>query len=219
MIRLAIFDLDGTLLDTLEDIANACNYALEACGCPTHNIDAYRKFVGRGIMNLFRSALPEEMRNEDMAHKIREAFIPYYNEHKDDMTRPYPGITQLLDTLTSKGINLAVASNKYQEATEELVRKHFGKYAFACVLGQREGHPIKPDPDIINEAIAASKGAKPEETVYCGDSDVDMQTGMNAGVKTIGVTWGFRTREELAAYSPQLLADSPEEICNFIESL
>lgn len=219
MIKLAIFDLDGTLLDTLEDIAAACNHALQACGCPTHDPDKYRGFVGRGIMNLFRSALPEEKRNEDMVLRMKEAFVPYYNEHKDDRTRPYPGIINLLDSLTAGGVNLAIASNKYQEATMELVRRHFGEYSFVCILGQREGHPIKPDPGIVIEAISACEGTKPEETVYCGDSDVDMQTGMNAGVNTIGVTWGFRTRDELATYSPHLLADSPEEICNFIASL
>lgn len=216
MIKLAIFDLDGTLLDTLGDIAGACNHALKVCGCPTHEINEYRTFVGRGIMNLFRSALPADKRNEEMVLKMREAFVPYYNEHKDDLTRPYPGITDLLDTLRSEGIILAVASNKYQEATEELVNQYFGDYGFACVLGQREGHPIKPDAGIILEAMASYEVTNPDEVIYCGDSDVDMQTGINARVKTIGATWGFRTREELAAYSPHLLADNPEEICNFI---
>lgn len=219
MIKLAIFDLDGTLLDTLEDISNACNHALETCGCPTHDLEAYRGFVGRGIMNLFRSALPEEKRSDDMVLRMRDAFVPYYNEHKDDLTRPYPGIRRLLDSLTARGISLAVASNKYQQATEELVTRYFGDYSFACVLGQREGRPIKPDSGIILEAMGSCEGIHPDEVIYCGDSDVDMQTGINARVNTIGVTWGFRTREELAAYSPHLLADSPEEICNFIVSL
>ena len=215
MIRLAIFDLDGTLLDTLGDLAGACNHALSACGCPTHEIDAYKRFVGRGILNLFRSALPEDQRTDDMVMKMRDIFVPYYNEHKNDLTRPYPGILELLDALTAKGIKLAVASNKYQEATEELVTRYFGNYGFTCVLGQREGHPIKPDAGIIIEAMGSCGNIHPEEVIYCGDSDVDMQTGINAGVKTIGVTWGFRSREELAAYSPCLLAENPEEIYNF----
>lgn len=216
MIKLAIFDLDGTLLDTLGDIAGACNHALQACGCPVHETQKYREFVGRGIMNLFRSALPEDKRNEDMVLKMKTVFVPYYNEHKNDLTRPYPGIPELLDALTAEEIRLAVASNKYQEATEELVARHFGGYSFACVLGQREGHPIKPDAGIIIEAVGACGDIRPDEVIYCGDSDVDMQTGLNAGVKTAGVTWGFRSREELAAYSPCLLADNPEEIYNFI---
>ena len=216
MIKLAIFDLDGTLLDTLGDIAGACNHALTVCGCPTHEVGEYKMFVGSGIMNLFRRALPEEQRTEGMVMKMRDAFVQYYDVHKDDMTRPYPGIEGLLDELTAKGIRLAVASNKYQEATEELVTRYFGTYRFACVLGQREGHPIKPDAGIIFEAMASCEGVRPHEVIYCGDSDVDMQTGINAGVRTVGVTWGFRSREELAAYSPCLLADNPEEIHNFI---
>ena len=110
MIKLAIFDLDGTLLDTLGDIAGACNHALAACGCPMHETDKYRTFVGRGIMNLFRSALPEGQRTEDMVMRMKDNFVPYYDEHKNDLTRPYPGILELLDGLTAKGIRLAVAS-------------------------------------------------------------------------------------------------------------
>lgn len=216
MIKLAIFDLDGTLLDTLGDIAGACNHALTVCGCPTHEVGEYKMFVGSGIINLFRRALPEDQRTEGMVMKMRDAFVQYYDVHKDDMTRPYPGIEGLLDELTAKGIRLAVASNKYQEATEELVTRYFGTYRFACVLGQREGHPIKPDAGIIFEAMASCEGVRPDEVIYCGDSDVDMQTGINAGVRTVGVTWGFRSREELAEYSPCLLADNPEEIHNFI---
>ncbi len=211
MTKLIIFDLDGTLLDTREDIANACNYALRACGCPERRIDEYNMLVGRGIMNLFRAALPEDRRGEDMALKMKSHFVPYYNEHINDCTKPYPGIIGMLDTLASRGISFAVASNKYQEGTEALVRKWFGAYDFACILGQREGKPIKPDPEIVREAMAAA-GAVEDETVYCGDSDVDMQTGRNAGVRTVGVTWGFRTREELAAYEPWLLADDADEI-------
>lgn len=216
MIKLAIFDLDGTLLDTLGDIAGACNHALTACGCPVHEVGEYKRFVGSGIMNLFRRALPEEQRTEEMVIRMRNAFIQYYDEHKDDTTQPYPGIEDLLEKLSAKGIALAVASNKYQEATQELVARYFGDYSFASVLGQREGHPIKPDAGIILEAMASCEGVRPDEVIYCGDSDVDMLTGINAGVKTVGVTWGFRSREELAAYSPCLLADNPEEIHNFI---
>ncbi len=211
MTKLIIFDLDGTLIDTIEDIANACNYALRMCGCPERRLDEYNMLVGRGIMNLFLGALPEDMRSEGMVIKMKEHFVPYYNEHIDDCTRPYPGIIEMLDRLKAEGILFAVASNKYQEGTEALVKKYFGAYDFVCLLGQRDGKPIKPDPEIVHEAMAAA-GVSLDETLYCGDSDVDMQTGMNAGVKTIGVTWGFRTREELSAYNPWLLAESADEI-------
>ncbi len=215
MTKLIIFDLDGTLLDTREDIANACNYALRMCGCPERRLDEYNMLVGRGIMNLFRGALPPDLRTDDMVMEMKSHFVPYYNEHIDDCTRPYPGIIAMMDVLAGKGISFAVASNKYQEGTEALVKRYFGAYDFACILGQREGKPIKPDPEIVNEAMSAA-GASLDETVYCGDSDVDMQTGIKAGVRTVGVTWGFRTREELSAYNPWLLAEKADEIVDAV---
>ncbi len=216
MTKLVIFDLDGTLIDTREDIANACNYALEQCGCPIHHLDEYNMLVGRGIDNLFRGALPSEKNSEEMVARMRSIFVPYYNEHKCDFTRPYPGIVETLGRLAEKGLHFAVASNKYQEGTEQLVEKFFGKYDFVKILGQRDGKPIKPDPLIVAEAMEGVPGITKDEVVYCGDSDVDMQTGLGAGVKTIGVTWGFRTREELEAYSPWKLIDHPMEIVDII---
>lgn len=212
MTRLIIFDLDGTLLDTREDIANACNYALRMCGCPERRLEEYNMLVGRGIYNLFRRALPEDMRSEEMVMKMKGYFVPYYNSHIDDFTKPYPGITEMLEYLAAKGIRFAVASNKYQEGTESLVRKFFGQFDFVHILGQRDGQPIKPDPAIVLEAMTGIDDIRTEEVVYCGDSDVDMQTGINAGVRTIGVAWGFRTREELSAYDPWILVENPEEI-------
>lgn len=214
--RLIIFDLDGTLLDTRLDIAQACNYALRQCGCPERRLEEYNMMVGKGISNLFRAALPEEIRSEEMVMNMKSHFIPYYDEHIDDTTRPYPGIIRMLDQMAAHGIMLAVASNKYQAGTEELVRRQLGSDRFVKILGQREGKPLKPDPDIIFEVMSAVPGISREEVVYCGDSDVDMQTGMNAGVRTIGVTWGFRTREELSAYDPWHLAANAEEIAGAI---
>ena len=214
MTKLIIFDLDGTLLDTREDIANACNHALRMCGCPERRLEEYNMLVGRGIYNLFRGALPEEMRSDEMVMKMKSHFVPYYNEHIDDCTRPYPGIMEMLDRLAAEGMSFAIASNKYQEGTEALAAKYFSGYSFARILGQRDGRPIKPDPEIVHEAMSSVPGVTAEETVYCGDSDVDMQTGINAGVRTIGVTWGFRTREELSAYIPWLLVEKPIEIAD-----
>ena len=216
MTRLVIFDLDGTLLNTIEDLGRACNHALAQCGFPLRRMDEYNMMVGRGIMNLFLNALPEGEKNMDNALKMREFFVPYYSEHGSDFTAPYPGIPELLDNLTSRGISLAVASNKYQQGTEHLIRHYFGKYEFVRILGQREGKPIKPDPEIVREAMEGVSGIRLDEVVYCGDSDVDMMTGKNAGVRTIGVTWGFRTREELLAYDPWLLAETPADIANAI---
>ena len=212
MTKLIIFDLDGTLLDTRIDIAMACNYALRSCGCPERKLEEYNMLVGRGIYNLFRAALPEDMRSEENVMRMKNLFVPYYDEHIADNTKPYPGIIGMLDALASHGVEFAVASNKYQTGTESLVERFFGKYDFVKILGQREGQPIKPDPAIVTDILNATPGIEVREVVYCGDSDVDMQTGANAGVSTIGVTWGFRTREELAAYEPWLLAEKPQDI-------
>lgn len=216
MTKLIIFDLDGTLIDTRTDIANACNHALEQCGFPQRDIEEYNMLVGRGIDNLFRGAMPASEVNEENVARMRSLFVPYYNEHGCDWTRPYDGIMDILEVLKDKGLHFAVASNKYQEGTQSLVEKFFGKYDFVKILGQREGRPIKPDPQIVEEAMEGVPGIRKDEVIYVGDSNVDMETGINAGVRTIGVTWGFRTREELEAYSPHALIDHPMQIVEFI---
>lgn len=194
--QLAIFDLDGTLLDTVADLANATNQALAKCGYPTHPTEAYYRFVGNGINKLFARALPEEARTEENVQRIRTLFIPYYNEHNADDSHPYPGIVELLTQLQSQGIQLAVASNKYQQATAKLVGHFFPNIRFAAVYGQRESVPIKPDPTIVND-ILSETGISRAHTLYIGDSGVDMQTARNASVESVGVTWGFRDEEEL----------------------
>ena len=216
MTKLAIFDLDGTLLNTVEDLGNATNYALEQCGFPTHPIEAYYQMVGRGIYNLFRAAVPSEYATEDNVQKMASYFQPYYDAHKCDFTRPYDGILQMLDTITGKGVRLAVASNKYQDGAEKLVHHFFGEHDFVKILGQREGQPIKPDPAIVDQILAEAPSITKSETVYVGDSNVDMQTGANAEVRTIGVTWGFRSREELASYNPSAIVDSAEALAGEI---
>jgi phosphoglycolate phosphatase len=216
MIKLVIFDLDGTLIDTRQDLANACNHALTQCGFPQRELQEYNMLVGRGIDNLFRGALPDGAESEENVAKMRSIFVPYYNEHSCDYTKPYEGIPELLKTLEQKGLHFAVASNKYQEGTETLVKKYFGNHSFVKILGQRDGKPIKPDPLIVKEAMEGVPGITKEEVVYIGDSNVDMQTGINAEVKTIGVTWGFRSREELEAYSPWKIADHPLQIAEHI---
>lgn len=216
MTKLAIFDLDGTLLNTVEDLGNATNYALTQCGFPIHPTDAYYQMVGRGIYNLFRAAVPSEYATEDNVQKMASYFLPYYDAHKCDFTRPYDGILQMLDTITGKGVRLAVASNKYQDGAEKLVSHFFGEYDFVKILGQREGQPIKPDPAIVDQILAEAPSITKSETVYVGDSNVDMQTGANAEVRTIGVTWGFRSREELASYNPSAIVDSAEALAGEI---
>lgn len=215
MKKLVIFDLDGTLINTIADLAGATNYALKACGYPLHDTDAYRFFVGNGINKLFERALPESERNEENIRKIRSLFVPYYNIHNADLSRPYPGITHVLETLQAEGVSLAVASNKYQEATEKLIKHYFPQIGFIRIFGQRENVPAKPAPDVVFEIMQAA-GAQPEETAYIGDSGVDMQTGINAKVETIGAAWGFRPRTELEAYHPAFIADTPEELLDYL---
>ena len=204
MKKLVIFDLDGTLLNTIADLAAATNQALQYYGYPTHDTDAYRFFVGNGINKLFERALPESERNEENILKIRSQFVPYYDKHNADLSRPYPGMEELLLTLQKSGIKTAVASNKYQAATRKLISHYFPEINFVEVLGQ-------PDPSIVNDIIAIAGVAK-EEVLYVGDSNVDMQTAHNAGVTAVGVAWGFRPRTELEALHPAHIIEKAEEL-------
>lgn len=215
MKKLVIFDLDGTLLNTIADLAAATNYALTQLGFPTHTVEKYPMFVGNGINKLFERALPDNYRDEAHVALMRSLFVPYYNIHNADLSRPYLGITELLQQLTEKGIAIAVASNKYQQATEKLIHHYFGHFHFTAILGQREGIPVKPDPAIVFDILKISN-ATPQETLYIGDSGVDMLTAQRAGVDAIGVTWGFRSREELQQGNPKGIVDFPADICKFL---
>ncbi len=216
MTKLAIFDLDGTLLDTVKDLGSATNYALRECGFPERPVEDYYTLCGRGIYNLFRGAVPEGRADEDTVKKMASLFLPFYDCHKCDMTLPYQGIPEMLRKIAAAGVVPAVASNKYQDGAEKLVRHFFGDIDFIRILGQREGQPIKPDPAIVHQIMAMIPGITSDEVVYVGDSDVDMQTGANAGVRTVGVTWGFRSRAELEAGKPWKIADTAEELGNLI---
>mgnify|MGYP001028728301 FL=1 len=211
MKKLVIFDLDGTLLNTIADLAAATNQALLHYGYPTHETEAYRFFVGNGINKLFERALPEGERTEENVWKIRSQFVPYYDKHNADLSRPYPGIPELLETLQQQGIMIAVASNKYQAATRKLISHYFPEINFIEVLGQREGIPAKPDPSIVNE-IRAKAGVKQDDILYVGDSNVDMKTAHHAGVTAIGVAWGFRPRTELENSQPAHIIEKAEDL-------
>jgi len=215
MKKLVIFDLDGTLLNTIADLAAATNQALAHFGYPTHKVSAYNYFVGNGINKLFERALPEGERTEENILKIRSVFVPYYNQHNADDSTPYPGIPELLATLQKQGVALAVASNKYQAATEKLIKHYFPTVRFIKVLGQRENVPVKPNPTIIEEILAFSN-IRREDTLYVGDSNVDMQTAHNAQVEVTGVAWGFRPVEELEAFHPDHIVYTPQEIENLL---
>ena len=211
MKKLVIFDLDGTLLNTIADLANSTNYALKVLGYPIHEPDKYNFMVGNGINKLFERALPDGEKTEENVLRIRQEFVPYYDQHNADKSRPYPGVTELLETLQTAGMQLAVASNKYQAATEKLIAHYFPNIKFTAVFGQREGIPVKPDPIIVKEILQIAK-VQEEETLYVGDSGEDMQTAINAGVTSCGVTWGFRPRTELESFHPDHIVDNAEEI-------
>lgn len=215
MKKLIIFDLDGTLINTIADLGACTNYALEKLGYPTHDIESYKFRVGNGINNLFRRSLPEGAKTDENVLRVRREFIPYYNAHNTDLSRPYPGMVELLEALQTEGILLAVASNKYQEATTKIIGELYPSIRFSAVLGQREGINIKPDPQIVFDILQAT-GVDKAGVLYVGDSGVDMQTGLNAGVETCGVTWGFRPRTELEPFHPQHIVDSVEELRQII---
>ena len=215
MKKLVIFDLDGTLLDTIADLAESANHALKQLGYPTRDVETIRTFVGNGVNKLLFRALPDEEKNEENMMRMRTHFVPYYDAHNADLSAPYPGIVALLEELQAKGLRMAVASNKYQEATVKLVKHYFPMIDFVEVLGQREGINVKPDPTIVFD-ILKKAGVSKEETLYVGDSGVDMQTAINAGVDAIGVTWGFRPRTELEDFHPMGLIDQAEELLGFV---
>jgi phosphoglycolate phosphatase len=213
--RLVIFDLDGTLLDTLGDLAVSVNHALAMAGYPVHPLAAYRRFVGNGARELIARALPEASRDDATIDRLREDFKTHYSDHDRVLTEPYPGVAELVDELRRRGIALAVASNKYQAATDKLARHYFGPDTFQLILGQREGVPIKPDPAIVRE-ILEKTGLAAGEAWYIGDSGVDMETAARAGVRSIGVTWGFRPRAELEEHGARYIVETTEDILRLI---
>jgi len=214
--KLIIFDLDGTLLDTVADLAASTNYALSQCGFPIHKISLYNFFIGNGINKLFERALPEGKKTQENIIKLRLHFLEYYGAHNAELTSPYPGIPELLQKINTSGIKIAVASNKYQQATEKLIQYFFPHIKFAAVFGQRENVPIKPDPTVISDILKIAKVDK-HEVLYVGDSGVDMLTAQNARVEAIGVTWGLRPRLELEEFTPKYIVDQPEEISNILK--
>ncbi len=217
MIKLVIFDLDGTLLNTLDDLADSCNYILKQHNFPTHPSNSYCFFVGNGIAKLVERALPEDRRNAEFIEQIRLEFIEYYSLHAEDKTAPYEGIISLLKELQKQDIKLAVASNKFMAGTQTLVQKYFGDITFSAVFGQREGIPVKPNPQIVYDIMDKSGIRDKEEILYVGDTATDMQTCKNAGIKSIGVSWGFRTKEELKENGASYIVDSPESILDIIK--
>ena len=216
-----IFDLDGTLINTISDLGQACNHALASCGFPTHKIEDYPRLVGNGVNKLIERALPQENRNEETVLRLREYFVPYYDEHNCDLTRPYDGIEELLKTLKEQGHFLAVASNKYQAATEKIVAQLFPGI-FDVVLGERVGVERKPNPQIVYDILSTLNIQHSTlNCLYIGDSLVDAETARAAAsqLSLVLCTWGFGTREQMESAKPDYLVDHPLEVLEVLRSL
>lgn len=212
--RCFIFDLDGTLCNTLDDLGNGVNKILGEEGLPTHPIDAYKYFVGNGMKMLITRSLPEDKRTDEYIEKVLARFLDHYEKHYLDETRPYDGITEAVSSLKQKGMKLAVVTNKTHERAEEIVRRFFGD-SFDLIIGNTSRFPLKPAPDATID-IMRQLGATVEDTVFVGDSSVDMQTAKNANLFAVGVLWGFRTAEELKAAGADILISDPKELTEII---
>ena len=196
MKKLVLWDLDGTLIDTLEDLAAAVNHALTLRGLPLHTIDEYRRMVGHGVRNLVQQALPAGVDDAYVDACLKD-FKEYYSAHIDVKTRPYPGIVDLISDLDKRGVRMAIVSNKFQEGTEYLIKEFFPEIDFVAIMGNREGFPLKPSPEIVEHVLKLS-GIPKADAILVGDSPTDMKTAANGGIDSIAVSWGYRTREELA---------------------
>jgi phosphoglycolate phosphatase len=210
-----LFDLDGTLLNTLQDLADAVNGGLKAQGLPPHSLDDFRYFVGEGREEMVRKALPESKRDPARLKQMLDFVNSYYAEHWCDHTRPYPGIPELLDRLVARGIKLTVFSNKPQEFTSQNVAGLLAGWPFARVLGASASVPKKPDCTAALR-IAAELGLKTSDFLYLGDSGIDMQTATRAGMYPVGAQWGFRTKAELLENGARTVIEKPLDLLELL---
>ena len=206
--KLVIFDLDGTLLDTIDDLKEAVNHAMSLRGFPTFTRDEVMAMVGHGARNLMRKTLPDGHKDDEMVNAAYNDFKAYYITHIDTYTKPFPGIQDLLAKLHRKGVLLAVASNKLQEGTEHLIKEFFPEIPFVAVLGGRTGFPLKPDPEIVDEVLRKANVDK-ADAVMVGDSDTDMETAVNGGIRGVAVGWGYR---DLRGIEDLTVVETPEEL-------
>jgi phosphoglycolate phosphatase len=209
--RAVLFDLDGTLLDTLEDLADSTNAALAALGFPTRPVDEYRVLVGDGLRNLLVRALPEGHRDEQTVERCARLRSAEYDRRWDAKTCPYPGVPELLDALALRKVPMAILSNKPDAATRKIVARLLPSWTFGAVLGAREGVPLKPDPCAALQA-AEALSVRPGEVLYLGDTNTDMRTARAAGMRAVGALWGFRTAEELLASGAEDLIERPQDL-------
>ena len=214
MIKTILFDLDGTLLNTIDDLADAGNWVCAQHGWPTFSVEQFKHMVGNGIPKLVERFSPAEARTPEQLAATLAEFTARYDAHKEDKTAPYPGIPELVDALNAAGIQTAVFSNKADPLCGKIIEHYFGAGKFALVRGSRPNVPTKPDPTGVY-ALMADLGAKPETTLFVGDSDVDILTGHNAGLPAMGALWGFRGEAELTAAGAAALAAPPMDIFTY----
>ena len=216
--KLVIFDLDGTLLNTIGDLAAGCDEMLRQRGLPTHSFEDYCSFVGNGIMRLVERALPEELRTPEYVAAARRDFVNYYIDHIDLHTHPYEGIVELVEELAAQGCRLAIASNKFQAGTEKLIKKFFPTIDFVMVCGNREGVPLKPDTALVDMILDAAQVER-SRCIMVGDSAVDILTAERAEIHSVGVSWGFRSRTELQEAGAEYIADSVAELRTILSAI
>ena len=217
MKKLVIFDLDGTLLNTIEDLGQAANYALEHNGYATHSMASYPYFVGNGVRRLVTRVLPEDARDDENVDRVLGDFMKYYDEHCIDYTKPYNGMPELLQDLRDMGVMMAVASNKYQQAVSKIIPHYFPDINFIAIEGQKDGVNVKPDPSIVFSILAQARVPK-ADALYIGDSGVDMETARRACIDSVGVTWGFRSKKELVEYQADVIVNNPVDIVGIVEN-
>ena len=211
-----IFDLDGTLIDSLEDLCNAANRVLKKNNFPTHKMEAYRYFVGEGVVALITRALPDEIKNEDIINSCVGEFREEYRRNWNIKTKPYEGIAEMLDLITLRGLKMAVLSNKPDYFTKKCVAAFLPNWKFDRIIGQRDDVPKKPDPAGAKE-IAEYLAVSPSKIIYVGDTPIDMETAIAAGMLPIGVLWGFRPEDELKRSGAHRVIQKPEEIIEVID--
>ena len=210
MYQNVIFDLDGTLLNTIDDLADAANWVCRNHGWPTHTVEEYKQFVGNGMTRLAQRFVPMDWRTPAGLTQVLEEFMPYYDAHKEDKTAPYPGIPDLLHDLKQAGVNIAVLSNKAHSLVPSILEGYFpGVFTYA--QGALDGLPTKPDPTLLHR-LMEDMGASQDNTLFVGDSNVDIQTAKNGGLTSCGVLWGFRGREELEQEGANFLAEDTDAL-------
>ena len=217
MIKAVLFDLDGTIANSLLDLAVSVNHSLKEFGFNERDVQDFRYFAGDGMPKMIERALPEAYRDENTVRAVLSSFLKYYGVHYCDNTKPYDGITEMIDALKNRGIKVAVVTNKAQEMADRVVKKLYGD-RFLVIFGKRDGIPSKPDPK--SALITMSElGVQPEECIFVGDSGADIKTGVNSGAYPVGVLWGFREKSELISSGAKSIISNPFKLIEIIDKL